>query len=548
MRNKINNDLFLSFIYSFIPILGFFSVYNLRQMNDNEIYYFILINLIFTFLILTLAKIFKEILSFFKIKIYYIYQFSIIIYVFLFNFLEFKSFFTFVDIEHRTEVIAILIFILCIIILYFMSKYKVFAGLISRFIFIYFIIFFSISIFGFTKHFIFFNENKISNNKKLNENLYQDKKNNSKAINENAYYIIFDMMTSLDAAYEQNIINNRDNILMEYKENNLHYINNSISNYNSTTLSLASIFNLSSKNTILPNDGTYKNNKKFYPNMLYSKKTNLAKILDENNYKLYWLGNEHYHCRSILQYNIHCFKGELFSYLISLNRTYFHTHLFIVLLNKIANFKSNGEPVSFKFANNSEPFINEIKNVEKNNKYFLFAHLLLPHPPFIFNEKCDLKKIFTNEGMIDESLNIMDKENFQIGYKYNYVCSLKIIEKLIFSIKKIDPNSIIVIQGDHGAIFNANGESGFFYYYVDQVKDEATIKKYKKSMFDRAQIFNLIADDGRCSEKNKANTNSNTAVFVLNCLLGLNLKYEEKVHYMSNGFANGNLGKVLKGF
>ena len=161
MRNKINNDLFLSFIYSFIPILGFFSVYNLRQMNDNEIYYFILINLIFTFLILTLAKIFKEILSFFKIKIYYIYQFSIIIYVFLFNFLEFKSFFTFVDIEHRTEVIAILIFILCIIILYFMSKYKVFAGLISRFIFIYFIIFFSISIFGFTKHFVFINENKI---------------------------------------------------------------------------------------------------------------------------------------------------------------------------------------------------------------------------------------------------------------------------------------------------------------------------------------------------------------------------------------------------
>ena len=541
MRNKINNDLFLSFIYSFIPILGFFSVYNLRQMNDNEIYYFILINLIFTFLILTLAKIFKEILSFFKIKIYYIYQFSIIIYVFLFNFLEFKSFFTFVDIEHRTEVIAILIFILCIIILYFMSKYKVFAGLISRFIFIYFIIFFSISIFGFTKHFIFFNENKISNNKKLNENLYQDKKNNSKAINENAYYIIFDMMTSLDAAYEQNIINNRDNILMEYKENNLHYVNNSLSNYNSTTLSLASIFNLSSKNTILPSDGTYKNNKKFFPNMLYSKKTNLAKILDENNYKLYWLNDNRYRCHSIFQYNIRCFKSKLFSYLVSLNRTYFHTHLFIVFLNKIPNFESNEGSVSFKFANNPEPFIKEIKNVEKNNKYFLFVHVVLPHPPFIFNKKCDLKKTFTNESVIE-------KENFYIGYKYNYICSLKIIKKLIFSIKKIDPNSIVVIQGDHGVIFNTNGESGFFYYYVDQVKDEATIKKYKKSMFDRAQIFNLIGDDDRCNEKDKANTNSNTVVFVLNCLFGLNLKYEEKAHYMSNGFANGVLGKVLKSF
>ena len=68
-------------------------------------------------------------------------------------------------------------------------------------------------------------------------------------------------------------------------------------------------------------------------------------------------------------------------------------------------------------------------------------------------------------------------KNFYIGYKYNYICSLKIIEKLIFSIKKIDPNSIIVIQSDHGAIFNANGDYVFSYYYVDQVKDEATKKK-----------------------------------------------------------------------
>ena len=82
-------------------------------------------------------------------------------------------------------------------------------------------------------------------------------------------------MTSLDYAYEKNIINNRDKILMKYKENNWYYINNSISNYNTTTLSLASIFNLSSINTILPNDKIYKNHKKFYPNMLYSKKISL---------------------------------------------------------------------------------------------------------------------------------------------------------------------------------------------------------------------------------------------------------------------------------
>ena len=110
----------------------------------------------------------------------------------------------------------------------------------------------------------------------------------------------------------------------------------------------------------------------------------------------------------------------------------------------------------------------------------------------------------------------------------------------------VDPNSIIVIQGDHGINLRINVESGIF--YIELIKDEETIKKYKKLIFERAQIFNLIVDDGRCNEKDKANTNSNTAVFVLNCLLGLNLKYEEKVHYVSYAIASENFGKVVRGF
>ena len=79
--------------------------------------------------------------------------------------------------------------------------------------------------------------------------------------------------------------------------------------------------------------------------------------------------------------------------------------------------------------------------------------------------------------MVAESLNLMEKENSYIGYKYNYICTLKIIEKLIFSIKKIDPNSIIVIQSDHGINLRINIESGIFYKGL--VKDEATRKNIK---------------------------------------------------------------------
>ena len=45
---------------------------------------------------------------------------------------------------------------------------------------------------------------------------------------------------------------------------------------------------------------------------------------------------------------------------------------------------------------------------------------------------------------------------------------------------------------------------------------------------DRSMIFNLIKDNDKCKNKLNANTNSNTAVFVLNCLFNLDLEYEKK--------------------
>ena len=61
-------------------------------------------------------------------------------------------------------------------------------------------------------------------------------------------------------------------------------------------------------------------------------------------------------------------------------------------------------------------------------------------------------------------------------------------------------------------------------------------------------IFNLIKDNGQCNNKLKANTNSNTAVFLLNCLFNIDLEYEEKMHHISFSSQQENYGKVIRAF
>ena len=126
------------------------------------------------------------------------------------------------------------------------------------------------------------------------------------------------------------------------------------------------------------------------------------------------------------------------------------------------------------------------------------------------------------------------------------MCSLKIIDRLIVSINKIDPESLIIIQGDHGLNLNIKRKPGL--YYNGLVNDELSIKKYKTLIQNKAKIFNLIKDDNQCDYKNNANTNSNTVIFVLNCLFNNNLNYEEKMHHISFTPVQKKYGKVIRLF
>ena len=58
---KNHRDLTIAIFLSLIPFLVFLSIENLKQMIDNEIYFFFLINSLWTFFILILAQFLKDI-------------------------------------------------------------------------------------------------------------------------------------------------------------------------------------------------------------------------------------------------------------------------------------------------------------------------------------------------------------------------------------------------------------------------------------------------------------------------------------------------------
>ena len=111
-----------------------------------------------------------------------------------------------------------------------------------------------------------------------------------------------------------------------------------------------------------------------------------------------------------------------------------------------------------------------------------------PHWPYITKSDCSYKKY-------------PGKQNLE-GYKSAYLCTLKRIEEMINFLNEIDPNSIVVFQGDH------NWEMSYF-----------SEIKYGR----RNEIFNLIKIDEKCNMDQNINLNNvNTARLILSCITGNN--------------------------
>ena len=84
---------------------------------------------------------------------------------------------------------------------------------------------------------------------------------------------------------------------------------------------------------------------------------------------------------------------------------------------------------------------------------YVFAHLYVPHPPFLFGKNGE--NITPDRGEIS---GLQSWEN-PVGYKNQLIFATNEITKIVKSILENDPSAIIIIQGDTGTLTGTNQKS-----------------------------------------------------------------------------------------
>ena len=265
------------------------------------------------------------------------------------------------------------IFIL-LTVLIFISKY-------SEIFFKTIIIFFIINLF-----YLVLNMNKPEQTNVISyDNSYSSYKNEDK-IDNNIYYIILDGMNSIERMNDNNISHSKqfENFKKNLIENDYIYLENSISSYNTTYLSLASIF----YNTYPVNENSvpYLSRDLFFPNFFIKNHNNISLInfLKNNNYNFSWIGNNFRPDTLAPQHSLIKNKNFIVEYFyqnISLIFLFFENSYIDGILRKIINFKTenvkniDNNDAILKLTN----FINS-KNFYKSSKttflFIIFIHIL----------------------------------------------------------------------------------------------------------------------------------------------------------------------------
>ncbi|TEB04614.1 Sulfatase [Pelotomaculum schinkii] len=253
------------------------------------------------------------------------------------------------------------------------------------------------------------------------------KVDNSSTTLPDVYYVILDEYASLNTIKNYYMYDNSQ--FAEYLVDNGFYVaEESRSKYTQTYKSIDSSLNMK----YLDNEGdliTYQeisNNKVFE----YFKKKGYKNIYIGN-----WYDLTRYKINADYQYN----------YYIDSNSNYLD-EFSVILINstilKPFNYLFNNSYDSSNMRRNAITFaFNKLKYLpETNSPKFVFAHILCPHTPFVFDQ---------NGGEVNEinSNNWVDKQY----YLNQYIYTTKQVEILVNELltKSVKP-PIIIIQSDHG--------------------------------------------------------------------------------------------------
>lgn len=294
-------------------------------------------------------------------------------------------------------------------------------------------------------------------------------------------YIISDASLPFNRVFEKK---KKIYYIKEFQKLGFKNFENSKSIYGTTSLTFTSMFRLNNdfiKFRNKDNDELTTLNipsRYLYPSMLLKNQINqtLIKRLKLLDIEFNWIGNVYFNCK-------------LFNLKNCLSKIESGNFFYLNILYKFFSDSLIDRPIVKNFYRkysrkylfeNRDVSLNDLEKVIIEKKYkrnFNMVHHFLPHEPYIYNDvkKCDI---------IDDKVypKPTDKKYYKIQYECNIINILQKIKKII----EKKPNSIIVLQGDHGAL-DYRGE------ILNLVKFPEICKRYfQKNMNNQLTIVKSI--------------------------------------------------------
>ncbi len=274
------------------------------------------------------------------------------------------------------------------------------------------------------------------------------------------YYIILDGYARADVLQELYDYDNRA-FLQGLAERGFYLAGESYSNYNQTALSIASSLNMTYVNYLTEEMGV--DNKKRLPLVGLIRESELRRVLDEKGYEV--IGFETGYEITEMRGSDHLWslKSEVVPTITSLwrfngfealllestlMRAVFDLHIFepdsLRQFTLNPEYQAHRERVLYTLDRLDDPAVME-------GNYLVFAHILTPHPPFVFGPNGE-------ELFPDGAYQIADGDNYPgdpEGYLEGYrnqveFISAQITQAIDRILEKSQTPPIIILQADHG--------------------------------------------------------------------------------------------------
>ena len=309
----------------------------------------------------------------------------------------------------------------------------------------------------------------------------------------NVYYIILDEMIDIETAEQFNVATREevDNVLSNA---GLKYIDKSLASYSGTDYTLSSLMLVDYHQK--PSSPKSYDSSNFYPRIMYNmeNKIPLLSYLNKANSAFFWTNNNFGTCIPSRKWTCINLSNSLMSNNLF---NFSYTTPIPKFIKRIFKKIPRQDSIS--------PFLEYIdKNGLPKTPFFAFIHHDSPHAPFLLSSECE-PTYYSNEDLE--------------GYKASFHCTLKMIQIFMEKINNIDPEAVVIFQGDHGLGGDLTSD----------------LPKNEQNQL-RGRILNAIKAPEICFDKyGLPKTNVNTIRFSLNCAYGFKLPYRKNTHYENQG-------------